>query len=534
MFKRSLTSLIILLLTVSILSACSSGINVGGLFADDESAEPNYNIGIAIESMDTLNPAISKGEDCYYISKLIYSGLFKFDDMLVPQPDLAVSYSYDSSHSSVDITLRDDVVWHDGERFTPQDVKFTIDAYKTLAASGQTIYAQYVANIRSVTVSAANRVTIVFGSDDAVGIESLVFPILPSHLFRNASALASAEADFKPVGTGMYKVEEYNAMKNLILTANEDYYGEKAENKIIFQILPSRNDGVNLMDINDVMLVFSKDYGRDTLIANRNLKVKSYLSNETETLVFNCARSIISDKNVRQAIAYLIDNESILEKVYYKNGVLADSIIYDNFYGIENEGDIYTADIEKAQELLLKAGCYDRDEDGYRDDRDGNMLEFSLLVDGADSYKYQTAVMIKSALESCGMIVNMDIAEGEAYQEKLRLRDYDMLIANSSINERYDLRSLIHSAYNNPAMYANETADSLTVDMVSANTVREKAETTAKLKDILIDEVPYYPIIRKTYGVVYSQDFDGELNPMFNNIYNDCGKWSYTKKIKKS
>ncbi len=220
--------------------------------------------------------------------------------------------------------------------------------------------------------------------------------------------------------------------------------------------------------------------------------------------------------------------------MYYKNGVLADSIIYDNFYGIENEGDIYTADIEKAQELLLKAGCYDRDEDGYRDDRDGNMLEFSLLVDGADSCKYQTAVMIKSALESCGMIVNMDIAEGESYQEKLRLRDYDMLIATCSINERYDLRSLIHSAYNNPAMYANETADSLTVDMVSANTVREKAETTAKLKDILIDEVPYYPIIRKTYGVVYSQDFDGELNPMFNNIYNDCGKWSYTKKNKKS
>lgn len=90
--------------------------------------------------------------------------------MLVPQPDLAVSYSYDSSHSSVDITLRDDVVHaRTGERFTPQDVKFTIDAYKTLAASGQTIYAQYVANIRSVTVSAADRVTIVFGSDGCCG-----------------------------------------------------------------------------------------------------------------------------------------------------------------------------------------------------------------------------------------------------------------------------------------------------------------------------------------------------------------------------
>ena len=77
MFKRSLTSLTILLLTVSILSACSSGINVGGLFADDESAEPNYNIGIAIESMDTLNPAISKGEDCYYTVSYTHLDVYK-------------------------------------------------------------------------------------------------------------------------------------------------------------------------------------------------------------------------------------------------------------------------------------------------------------------------------------------------------------------------------------------------------------------------------------------------------------------------
>jgi len=534
MFKKFSALCAALFLITFTLYGCSSGIGVGNLFSDDEDSETNYNIGIAIERMDTLNPAVSKGEDCYQISKLIYSGLFKFDEQLVPQPDLALSYNYDSNRSSVDITLRSDVKWHDGEKFTPQDVKFTIEAYKTLAAGGGTVYSQYVANIRSVTVSAADRITIVFGGDDAVGIENLVFPILPAHIFKNAQTLAASVSDFEPVGTGMYKVEEYNDLKRLVLAANEDYYGEKAENKLIFQILPQRNDGVNLTDINDVLFIFSDDYGRDTLIANRNLKVKSYLSSETETLIFNCSRSIISDKNVRQAIAYLTDNEGILEKVYYKNGVLADSIIYDNYYGVTNEGDMYENDVEKAQELLLNAGYYDRNDDGYREDRNGSTLEFSLLVDGADNFKYQTAVMIKTAAESCGMIVNIDIAEGYEYQEKLAARDFDMLVATCRINERYDLRSLLHSAYSNPASYKNDTVDRLTADMVSGLSLREKAETVSRLKGILTDDLPYYPIIRKTYGVVYSPDFDGEPDPVFNNKYNNCGKWSYTKKIKKS
>lgn len=534
MFKRNSALFTALLLIISAFTGCSSGINVGNLFSDDEKTETVYSVGIAIEAMDTLNPAVSKGEDCYQISKLIYSGLFRLNEQLVPQPDLASSYNYDSSHSSVDITLRSDVRWHDGEKFTPQDVKFTIEAYKTLAAEGGTIYGQYVANIRSVTVSAADRVTIVFGSDDAVGMENLVFPILPSHIFRNVQELKNAGADFEPVGTGMYKVEEYNYLKKLVLTANEDYYGEKAENEIVFQILPERNDGVNLTDINDVMLIFSSDYGRDTLIANRNLKVKSYPSSETETLVFNCSHSIISDKNVRQAIAYLIDSESILEKIYYKNGELADSIIYGGFYGIKNEGDMYEADAAKAQELLLHAGYYDRDDDGYRDDRNGDTLEFSLLADSADSFKLQTAFAVKTALESCGMIVNIDMCEGYEYEAKLAAHDFDMLAATCRINERYDLRNLLHSAYYNMASYSSSAADELVTDMVSGQSVREKTETVSKLKEILIDELPYYPIIRKTYGVVYNPDFDGELAPMFNNMYNNCGKWGYIKKIKKS
>ena len=99
MFKRNSALFTALLLIISVFTGCSSGINVGNLFSDDEKTETVYSVGIAIETMDTLNPAVSKGEDCYQISKLIYSGLFRLNEQLIPQPDLASSYSYDSSHS---------------------------------------------------------------------------------------------------------------------------------------------------------------------------------------------------------------------------------------------------------------------------------------------------------------------------------------------------------------------------------------------------------------------------------------------------
>ena len=48
-----------------------------------------------------------------------------------------------------------------------------------------------------------------------------------------------------------------------------------------------------------------------------------------------------------------------------------------------------------------------------------------------------------------------------------------------------------------------------------------------KLKAILSEEIPYYPLVYKTYGVITSKSFQGEVKPMFNNIYNGAESWSY-------
>lgn len=68
-----------------------------------------------IQAIKTLNPATSQDRDTYYISRLIYDGLFELDDKLVPQNNLASSYVFDKKSDSVLVSLVS-AKFHDGKR----------------------------------------------------------------------------------------------------------------------------------------------------------------------------------------------------------------------------------------------------------------------------------------------------------------------------------------------------------------------------------------------------------------------------------
>ena len=532
MSKGKVCRIAVLCVLVSMLfSGCGGGIAVKELFSGEET-EKSSEIGIAVPRLTTLNPAVSKQEDVYQISKLIYSGLFRLDDEFVPQPDLAKSYQYDADRETVTITLRDDVKWHDGSEFTADDVKFSIEAYKTLANSGNTIYGSYVANVRSVRTEGKHEVKITFGKDDACGMENFTFPILPKHLFSGVRSVQNAESDFEPIGTGLYRVEEYNELSHLTLVPNDSYYGKRAESTLVFRILPEKSDGVNLTKASEIALIFQDNYDRDTLLANRDLREVSYPSNKTEVLVFQCGDGVLAKKEIRQAVACLVDSSKILEDVFYNNGILTDTILPGGFYGIENDGDQYPKDEDRAKTLLAAGGLLDRDGNGYLEDKKGQEAVLKFLVNADDPLKEAAAARIKKSVESSGIVVNLDSVDTASYEAKLAAGDFDLAIAACTVNERCDLRSLLHSEYKNPASYKNETADRLVTKLVSGDSAREKSEAALQLKELLEEDLPYYPLFCKTYGVICAPEFTEDPVPVFYEIYKGCGSWVLEKKIK--
>lgn len=120
------------------------------------------------------------------------------------------------------IKLRDDKTWSDGEKFTADDVKFTIDKLKEI----NTIYSSNVQHITNLEIVDDTTIKLILDQEVPFFEYNLTFPILSSKFYKDKDFIA----DIVPIGTGMYKVSDVKD-SSLILSKNE-YYSEKNELKI--------------------------------------------------------------------------------------------------------------------------------------------------------------------------------------------------------------------------------------------------------------------------------------------------------------
>ena len=481
-----------MLISAFLLSSCGVASKVEGfLMGNDKQYTEEDVVYLPMESVKTLNPVISKDEDTYHISKLLYDGLFRLDDAMVPQNDLVQSYRYEDSGTSMEITLRSGVTWHDGKPLRAEDAVFSIEAYKQLAKTGEGLYSDYVKGIKSAKAE----------NDHTLKIE---------YYEKSANN----------------KVEQYNRLSDLTLVANPDYFGAKAQNTVIFEVLPNKKNAVNLLKSGELSLLYNNAADRDTLISDPDIKILNYPANEFEMIAFNTSKAPFSDKKVRKAIAYATDSGKLLEKAYYNAGILSDSIFFPGYFGLENGGELYAYDIDKAKARLQQAGYQDRNSDGYVEDKDGNEIEIRILIDRDNASRSLAAASLKESLEPLGVTVVIDAQAVDTYHSILNHGDYDIAIVGVQMNERYDLSTLLSSAGGNVARYENKKADKYVSEMNGAIDNTEKAETAAELKKILVDEIPYYCIFYRTYGIFYTDTLQGNPAPSYNYLYRGCEQWS--------
>lgn len=485
-------------------------------------------VHLPMEAVKTLNPALSHDEDTYHITKLIYDGLFLLDEAMVPQKKLVQSYQYYDDGTSLRVVLRRGIEWHDGKKFSAEDVKFSIDLYKQLAKANKGLYTDYVKGIKSVEVEGEYTLAIHYHENNDNNIVNLIFPIVPAHQYGSiGNFIAKGEAkQFKPIGTGRYKVEEYNRLASLTLAANANYYDAKAENTIIFHVLPNKKDAVKLLKAGELSLLYNNTPDRDALVAEADIERLNYISNEAEVIGFNTSKTPFVEKRVRKAIASATDAKTILEKAYYKTGVLSDSILYPGYFGLEGKEEVYPYDLQAAKEYLKNAGYEDRDSDGYVENKAGDEIEIKILVKREDASGTLAASMLKPDLEQLGITVIIDARGDDEYRSMLNSGNYDMFIGGVKINERYDLRPLLHSSYNNIARYQSSRADKYLNTMNAGVDNDQKEKAAVELKKILAEDIPYYCLFYKTYGIFYTDVLQGEPAPNYNYIYRGCEKWS--------
>lgn len=479
---------------------------------------------LSSETIDTLNPVISQSEDVYYISKLIYDGLYDYDENMSVIPRLASEYTINTEKAFIEVTLKDGIKWHNGNNLKASDVVFTINAMK--AAGSKCPYYNKISRIHSAFMRSKNVVAIYFNNNYNCSLDDLVFPIVPSSQYSGTGAFVAAKDDFRPIGTGQYKYNSYNKKKQLELIPNDNYFGTAAEKNITVTLLPERDLAANMMEIDSVSCYVDSAANRKSIALDRGYQIFDIPSNKVEFLVFNTSSAYLSKKNMRKALAYGIDTKKILEGAYMGDGILTDTIYYPNFMGVKDTLSEYSYDIKKSQQMLSQMGWKDINGDGVLEDKDGKRYILEVLTCKDNATRSSAAHIIKNNLELLGLKTEVISLPASEYIRAIRAKDFDILITGYTIEESYDLRSFFNGK--NEWGYTNYGLSTKAAELDRLYTPQQYTEKYKELKELLLDELPYYTLCYKKMSLIGTSTFEADKMPMFNNIYKNCDTWRWT------
>lgn len=316
-----------------------------------------------------------------FYTKSIWAHLIVADQNLAPipdHPDALAKYEYSADGMTLTFTLRDDAYWHDGEKVTPEDVKWSIEyACKTTvcnpvffstfkAIAGSADAAGKINETFSGIVIDGQKITITF---EKIAPDALLtftqFAPMPKKYFDGVDPLQLQQAPFfqHPIGSGPFKVGEVQMKNYTILEPFEKYYNGVADFKI--QLLPSAVDS----DANIATRAKSGqiDFGYTKMISDVQALEGTPGVNLTPidvryTRLFYMNKfpnkdgtpALLSDVRVRQAIRYAIDMQTICDTLFQGAAVPANSLTpgaADKATGLNN----YDFNPEKAKELLAEA-----------------------------------------------------------------------------------------------------------------------------------------------------------------------------------
>ena len=471
----------------------------------------------AMDKVKSLNPLSSDEEDTHYISKLVFSSLFRFDENLNLKNDLVKSYETDANDGEVKIKLRSDVDFSDGSELTAYDVRYTIDQIGYIGKKSP--YYTYAEKIDYVDVHGDTSLTICFKNPADAALDNLTFPIVSS------SSYSTSEE--KPIGSGMYKYGSYANHKTLKLNPNKNYYGEIAKNKLVFKVISDKEKTLGLKTIDSVTAAVTTESSVAIEAEDKKLQVTPIPSSEMEYMGFNFKHKYLKDVRVRKAIAKTMNLNTIINDSYGGAGMISDTIYFPGFLGIKNGGDPYEQDQVGASQLLKECGFKDSDENGILEDKDGKEFDLEILVNENAESRVDAAETIAAELEKIGIRATVKDLSWKSYKNALRKGKFDLYLGGYRFDAQYNLKEMF--AKNNFLRYNNQDVSALVKKMETAQSVEKQKQTFEKLKPMLIDELPYYCIAYKTYSFISVERFTATVIPSYHDRYAGCDSWQWEK-----
>ena len=428
-------------------------------------------IGLTGDFDTFLELGTANADALHVIEEMLFLTLCELDETLSLQPRLAKSWQTSADGREITFTLRDEVLWSDGQPTTAEDVLFTYH----LAVNPQVGYTGRgrFAEVDTVTVLDPHTIRFTFKKNYPEALLDLQIPILPKHLLANVPPEQIRQCAFnrQPVGNGPFVLKEWRANDRVVFEANARYFSRPSGTKldrVVFRIVPDETVLISSVLTGDIDLLPYVAPNRITEIDHQSeVRLLKYPDRGYSFLAFNLNRPVFQEQRVRQAIARAIQRQNLVDVLLNGNGRLIPGPIPPYFWAYDESLPVDIFNPDEAEDLLDLAGWIDKNSDGVRE-RQGKRLEFTMKTNADNKLRSDALVMMQADLEKVGVKARPELLEfGKLVEDVLQRRDFDTVLLSWKTGYAVDPSQVWHSdaiqnGYN-LISYRNPRVDSLLV-----------------------------------------------------------------------
>ncbi|MDG0791034.1 ABC transporter substrate-binding protein [Cohnella ginsengisoli] len=522
--KKRFSGIVVLALLTMLASACSGNNNAnnaspsasgtasasasasGSQPAASGEAKDGGSLIVAVASDPVvLNPNYAGDRVSLTIDQALYAPLFQVNN---GKKTFYLADSLDLSEDKLTYTLKlkSGLTWHDGQPLTADDVVFTID--KILDESQNSfLRGNFIIGGKPVQATKVDDTTVQLKLPQvAPGFEATlvqVFPI-PKHVFENEANIEKSDKNKNPVGSGAFKFKEYKTGEYLTLERFDGYFGGKPHlDSITYRIAKDTNAANLALQNGEINVKYLDPQDVSTIEATGNFDIQPYSEGRLAYMMFNqnSDTGVLNKKEVRQAIAYALNREELIQVAYTSadyadpaHSFLTPDVLYQT-----NDVPTYDNDVAKAKELLKAAGV--------------SNLKLRFIVQSGNKVQEAISLYVQQKLKDIGIAVELNSMDSSAWVAKFidpKATDYELAITGYIMGFDPDAYSMLFTSdgSSNYSHYNNAQVDTLFKQGAGEGDATKREAIYKDVQKIIAEDAAIYPIaytktivaIDKKYG----------------------------------
>ena len=370
------------------LSACGGSGEAGNSGTEAGSAEldPNATFRyVFVQNVSSFDPHKSVNAWDMVNLRLVYDQLVQEDQDGELAPMLATGWEFVDDDTALEMTLRDDVTFQDGEAFDAEAAKANLDRARTLEG-GTLVGALKV--IESVEAVEPHKIRINLNS--AGGHLPALFSERHGSMISPA-ALENPDLDQKPIGSGMFSMVEYVPGQVTRYEKNPDYWDPDAVKVAKFEtyVQTASPTRLNMLRTNQAEMTYLLPQEQQPAEA-AGLNVAPSLSTTIFRMTMNTGKPPFDDLRVRQAMEAAIDKQAIVDGIFFGAGQATSQLIPPGHWAYNSDvaadDPEYGYSPDRARELLAEAGH-------------PNGVDFDFLIPALDDHRAISEAVIPMLAE---------------------------------------------------------------------------------------------------------------------------------------